>query len=72
MTTVGVGLLDSVEVGLLEVVCVGLGVGEGDFPQPLKSRAETTSEAAKTADFLDFFILQIYPVQVEVEKDAAM
>ncbi len=49
-----------VDVGLVEVECVGVGVG--DFPQPLKSRADATSEAAKTADFLDFFIAQIYPV----------
>lgn len=62
MATVGVGLLDGVEVGLVEVECVGVGVGVGDFPQPLRSRADATSEAARTADFLDFFITQIYPV----------
>lgn len=62
MTTVGVVLLVGVDVGLVESVCVGLGVGDGDCPQALKSRADAASEAAKTADFIDFFIAQTYPV----------
>lgn len=69
---VGVGLLDGVEAGLVEIVWGGVGVGAGDEPQPLKSRMAAIAEAVRTAEFLDFFMPQIYLVSVQVEKDAAM
>ena len=64
---VGVALVVGVGVAL-----VGEGVGVGDLLQPLKIKVKAIAEAAKTAEIPDFFILQIYPVYVEVEKERAM
>lgn len=72
VTVVGVALLEGVDVGLVEIVREGVGAGAVVEPQPLSSKADAKIEAVKTAEFLDFFIPQIYLVSVQVEKVATM
>jgi len=61
--TVGVGVAVGVGETLVGVAEeVGVGLGDGDELQPLRSKATTTVEATKNLEFRDFFMLQIYLV----------
>lgn len=74
VTTAGVALVEGVDVGLVEIVCggVGVGVGVGFELQPLKSKTKATEEATKDTEIRDPLMFQIYPVLAGVAHESAM